>query len=435
MMVCCHVVALIIGLIASGAQDGALRDRVGQLVSEISSGATEARAEAESRLIELGPRVLPMLPVEFEAGADEESRERLARVRAKLEEAGEVLSAEASRVTIQGQGVRFVDALGQLQRQSGNPISDLREAYGGELTNPALDLDYVDAPFFEVLEGIAEKAGVGLSFYNADGTIGIVPAGMEMGYEAGSEGGARSKAPVERVGPYRLALQRLVITSDLRTGGSRASAEFELAWEPRLRPMLLALKAEGLTIEDDQGRKVAPEVEGESLSTVLRPENPAASINLAMEAPKRDARSLKELTVRGEVTLPAGVKRFRFATLEKDDQSQKQGDVTVTLESTEVDDNVWMVNLRLEMPAGGGALESYQQGLFNNRIWLQKSDGTRFEHNGGYSTTASGAGMIGFEYLFVDAPGKIGDWQLYYETPSRVAVVPVEFTFKELALP
>ena len=81
------------------------------------------------------------------------------------------------------------------------------------------------------------------------------------------------------------------------------------------------------------------------------------------------------------------------------------------------------------------AFESYRQGLFNNRLWLQKADGSRFEHNGGFSNTSNDGGKLGFEYLFVDAPGKPADYQLVYETPSKVLTIPLEFEFKDVPLP
>ena len=44
-------------------------------------------------------------------------------------------------------------------------------------------------------------------------------------------------------------------------------------------------------------------------------------------------------------------------------------------------------------------------------------------------------GRLGFEYLFVDAPGKPEDYKFVYETPSRVITAPLEFTFKDVPLP
>ena len=40
-----------------------------------------------------------------------------------------------------------------------------------------------------------------------------------------------------------------------------------------------------------------------------------------------------------------------------------------------------------------------------------------------------------YEYLFVEAPGKLADYGLTYETPSRVVTIPLEFEFKKVPLP
>jgi len=107
----------------------------------------------------------------------------------------------------------------------------------------------------------------------------------------------------------------------------------------------------------------------------------------------------------------------------------------VTLGGVEVDEQVWKVEVVLSYPGEGPAFESYRQGLFNNRLWLQKADGSKFEQNGGFSNTGSDGGRLGFEYLFVDVPGEPKDYQLVYETPSRVVAVPVDFTFRDVPLP
>ena len=56
--------------------------------------------------------------------------------------------------------------------------------------------------------------------------------------------------------------------------------------------MLLALKADELAIVDDRGKTVAPQVMNESTDVVLRPENPAAELNINLDRPRpRGARS------------------------------------------------------------------------------------------------------------------------------------------------
>jgi len=402
--------------------DAALRDRVPQLIERLDDPKPEARDEAEARLIKLGARALPLLPDPASA-TSKERKERLEKVRATLRQAEQETSTGASRVTIQAKAIRLSEALGLIQKQSGNGITDLREQLGVEVTNPAFDLDIQNVPFHEALDRVARLAEVSVNAFTGDGTIGITA-------------GTPAKDPlIQYVGPFRVAFKQLTEVRDLQAGTSAASAQLEVAWEPRLRPMLLALKSDGLAVKDDKDREVKPQAMMESNEVVLRPENPAVEMNLNLEAPDRSAVRLSSFRVKADVTLPAGIKTFRFPSLAQENVTLKQGDVSATLRNVEIDEQVWKVNVELVYPGNGPAFESYRQGLFNNRIWLQKADGSRFEHNGGFSNTSSDGGKLGFEYLFVDAPGKPADYQLVYETPSKVVNIPLEFEFKNVPLP
>jgi hypothetical protein len=417
---------------AQTAADAALRDRVLQLVERLGAPAQEAHDAAVNSLIKLGPKILPLLPDPATAKTPE-IKERLERVRSGLRAQEDEVNIKASRVTLSGKGIRLSEALQQLQKQTGNPITDLREQLGTEVTNPALDLDLKDKTFFEALDEVARLAEVAATFSTGDGSIGIMGSGSYDG--AADKPATNAKRLFEYVGPFRIELQQVSLSRDFSTGQAVALAKFEAAWEPRLRPMLLKLKAEEIKIMDDRKKEVKPQVAKESDEVVIRPENPAAEINLNLDAPERDAKKLVSMKVKAEMTIPAGIKTFKFPSLAAKDVTVKQGDVSVTLEDTEVEEQVWKVNVVLLYPGEGPAFESYRQGLFNNRLWLQRADGSRFEHNGGFSNTGSDGGKLGFEYLFVDAPGKPADYQLIYETPSKVITIPLEFEFKDVPLP
>ncbi len=417
---------------ASG-QDAALNDRVASLVEKLGSEKADDREAAEKALIGLGPRALSLLPEESKVQG-ELRKQRLAKVREELEAALESASLDASRVTIQAKGIRLTEALKALQVQSNNRLTDLREALGADATNPSLDLDIQDRPFFEALDILCKKAELAPEFYTGDGSIGLKPGEPDLPDMIGVEP-KRNAALIQYPGPFRVVLKRISSTLDLETNQGRANAQIEFAWEPRLRPMLLALKANQLEIVDNEGNTVLPDVMDESSSVVLRPENPVAELNLNMEAPLRSARSLQRLKIKADVTIPAGLKRFQFPKLDAKNVTIQQGDIKVTLESAQAEEQVWRIRVRLEMPGEGPAFESYQQGLFNNRLWLQRADGSRFEHNGGFSNTEVRPGRLGFEYIFVDAPGTLSDYQFVYETPSRVLTIPVAFEFHDVPLP
>jgi hypothetical protein len=172
----------------------------------------------------------------------------------------------------------------------------------------------------------------------------------------------------------------------------------------------------------------------ESGTVVLRPENPSAEMNLNMTAPDRSAQSLDRLKVRANVTVPAANQVFRL-DLSDPDATQERGAVSIDLGGVDVDGFVWKVDLTIEYEGESEAFETYRQGLFNNRIWLQRPDGSRFEHNGGFNQLGASGNAMAFQYLFVDAPGKPADYQLVYETPGAVETIPLEFEFTDVPLP
>ena len=137
------------------AVDAALRDRVQQLVERLDDPKPEARDEAQGRLIKLGSKILPLLP-EGASVSSKERRERLDKIRAQLHETEQETKTGASTVTIQAKGIRLSDALQQIQRQTGNAITDLREQLGTEVTNPSFDLDLKGQTFHEALDKVAK---------------------------------------------------------------------------------------------------------------------------------------------------------------------------------------------------------------------------------------------------------------------------------------
>jgi hypothetical protein len=420
---CC----MVLGARAGGqALDAALKDRVAQLVEKLESPKAEARDAAQKALIELGPKILPYLP-EKVGGA--ERQERLAKVREAIEQAQSQMQFGAAKVTIKGQGIRLSEALHQLQAQSRNLVTDRREQEGQDVTNPSLDLDIVDKPFFQALDEIAEKAGLMLELYTDDGSIGLKAGAMDQ------PALAAPKPWIVYSGPFRVQLKQIFAAHDFQTGTGSANAQFDVAWEPRIRPMLLALKADELKIVDDRGQTVQPSVMDEATDVPLRAESPVAELNINMAAPDRQAQKLASLKVKADITIPAAMRTFRFPNLAAKNVKQTQGDIVVTYEDMEVDEQVWKIHVLVEYPGGGPAFESYRQGLFNNRLWLQRADGSRFEHNGGFNNTASDMGKLGFEYLFVDVPGKPADYQFVYEAPSKVITIPLEFEFQDVPLP
>ena len=191
------------GARAQAGADAALRDRVLQLVDRLDTEKAEAREAATASLIKLGPNILSLLP-DPATVTSTERKDRLVRIRAALLDKAAELNTGASRVTITGKGIRLSEALQQLQKQTGNAITDIREQLGAEVTNPALDLDVRDKPFFEALDEIARLAEVSTSYATGDGTIGIM-AGASMTAAPGTPAQGNPLDPVQWTVPDRAA--------------------------------------------------------------------------------------------------------------------------------------------------------------------------------------------------------------------------------------
>ena len=100
----------------------------------------------------------------------------------------------------------------KLQAQTGNPITDLREAEGGEATNPALDLEIVDKPFLEALDIVCKQAEITPNYFTGDGTVGLMP------------GKPPEKELVQYTGPFRVSFKEISTLRDLQTGTANANA-------------------------------------------------------------------------------------------------------------------------------------------------------------------------------------------------------------------
>lgn len=342
---------------------------------------------------------------------------------AGLATAADVDPSAPSTVTIHERGIHLDAALGLLREQTGNAIVDLRGRYGAEAPNPAIDVDLEAVPFLRALDEVAARAGVAVTPFTGDGSLGIVSA----------DATAAARPPVEYAGPFRIALNRIVVQRDFEAGAATARIALAVGWEPRVRPMLLSIKSDRVETTDDQGRPVRPQVATESGDVPVHAENPSAEVVVNLAAPERSAAKLASLRVRAEATLPADVKTFRFPRLDQG-ATIRQGNVAASLRGVEVDEQIWKVGVVLEYRDGGPAFESFRQGLLDNRAWIEKADGSKLEH-GGSSSTGGDGGRYEFEYLFFDAPGAPSDYQLVYEAPGAIVAVPIDVTFKDVPLP
>ncbi len=146
---------LILFLGPSGSsQDDDVAKRVRALLAELQSDELQAAEEALDALAKLGPPALPCLRAELEKAAGdtklkiESVIKRITR-RAKLDE----VMGRPVVVTVRAEGAALKDVLGDLQKQSGQPMT-FKEIPDEKVT-VALDRK----PFWEALDAVCKSHG------------------------------------------------------------------------------------------------------------------------------------------------------------------------------------------------------------------------------------------------------------------------------------
>lgn len=436
-----YLFAIALAIHPAAAQD-ALKDRVAQLLEKLNTADEAQATAAETSLIKLGAKVLPLLPEPSGKLAEKSRDGRLKKIRASLE-SGTKTNPEASKITIQGEAIRLSDALKALQQQSGNTVVDLREQNGQETGNPSLNLQLKDAPFFVALDEIAKKAGLALNFYTAENAIGLLNSATEMNPAIPQGDGGLSQPGgsfVNYQDAFRVALTRVAAARNFNAAGQHtANVQMELAWEPRLRPIMLKLRTDKLEATDDKGRKLAAATTGESMELAIRPENPIVDLNLNLAAPPRDAAKIAKLELTTDLTIPLAKRSLTIAKINDQGKENESGDASIRLMGFEAEPPVWKVTVELKLPGGdkgGEKLESYRQANLTPQVFLVKPDAARLPLNGGFSTTQGSApNRVIYELLFVDIPGKPEDHGLLIEIPGELKTIPVKWTFHNIPLP
>jgi hypothetical protein len=414
-----------------GADD--LKSKVDALVQELDAAKANVRQAAQEKLIKLGADVLPHLPAAEAEGLSAEQKRRIGEIRSALGHSTGKASLSGSKVTLSAKGITLSDAMAAIQRQSGNQIVDLREEFGQEVTNPEFPVEWKDKPFWEVLDEIASKTNIGFYLHTGERQIGLV---MEP----------PKSMPTAYAGPLRLQLHQIVRRISYEDRQKECVLEFEIAWEPRVRPILFEVKPEDLEVVDDQGQKIAVEAgrdrpgaedEGTALKASAEGSMIRADFIVRLAQPSRGAEKIKSLSGKMSVLMPTNIQTFDFADLAKAKDVKKQsGNVMVVLEKfRELDSGLWQADVLLQFDAKSEAFESYETWFYDNEAFLQRADGSRFANNAGQTLTESDDGRVGIQYRFVDAPGKMSDYKFVYKTPATILRETVPFELKDIELP
>ncbi|MCE9546516.1 MAG: hypothetical protein K8T25_13500, partial [Planctomycetia bacterium] len=150
-------------LTAPPAADADLAEQVRDTVRQLRADELKERDAAEKKLLELGPAALDNLPAANDQ-MPEEMRQRLARIRLRLEQTRAEAAAGGTHVTLKVDKQPLSEVLKTLEKLSGNRIvsrvAEMAPAGGGAPAEPTVTLDVKDVPFWQVLDQVLDQVGL-----------------------------------------------------------------------------------------------------------------------------------------------------------------------------------------------------------------------------------------------------------------------------------
>ena len=400
-----------------------LAAQVKQLVTQLDAREKSAREAAEQALLELGAAALEHLP-EPTPRMSAEVKQRLARVKSKLEKTLADSNKEASRVTLTGE-MTLVDAVKAIERQTGNHVylslTDDDPAAGNKLT-----LDIQDKPFWEALDQLLDQAELTVNAYGQEAGLSLERRG-EM---ASPRTGLAVYSQAFRIAPLDISATR-----DYSSGvGNSMQLQLEAAWEPRLNPIVLTLPFSAFAATDDEGNALSMQGGDQEYEIPVSPGQLTVTLPLSFDLPSRSAKKLAVLEGKLRALLPGRQETFSFANIDKAKKtSQTKAGVTVTIDEVWKNNSVWEVRVLTRFEDAAGSLQSHLNWVFNNEAKLLSPSGEEISYDS-METTSEGENEIGMAYIFAREQGLAGH-TFVYRTPTSVTEVELDLEVKDLELP
>lgn len=403
--------------------DAALKTEVRKTVRQLDADSKQARDDAETALEAMGPRVLPLLPEGEDLSA--EARQRIARVRQKLQQAVNDAGAAGSKVTLQGRLPlsKIFEAIG---RQTGNRIVDQRKDVAAAAADPEIAVDFQKTPFWSALDTLLDKAELTVYPFGARDAVGIV---------ARPQGQLPRATQAALTGPFRIEPVQVIARRQLRSAtASSLTLMLEVAWEPRVRPIGLTQRLGEVHAVDEHGQAVGVEDPAIVIEAFPRRDGIAVELGVPLLYPPQRPKEIAALKGKLQAIVPGTMETFRFDNLLEAKKVQKRfGAATVTLEQVRRNDNMWEVYIRLRYDEAGDAFESHRNWAQQNEAYLAGADGKPILPDSLEATHRS-KNEIGFGYVFALEKAPEG-LVFVYKAPGSIVAREFPYELRGIPLP
>lgn len=411
--------------------------QIQKLVEQLDAADAADRDAAEKQLIELGLQdksasageaFVDLLPKPNDE-MPQEVQVRLTRIAGEIRKRIAKQAIAGTTVSLDVTDAPLGDVLKELEKQTGNRVTDYREQFGQETAEKKVTYSGKDQPFWAALDAILD--GLQMSPYNDSGEANLAIIDRDQGVLR--RGGGRAVYS----GPFRIEATGASSQRGIRAPDqSGLSIDLEISWEPRLRPIGLALNAADLKVVCDDGRET-PVVGGEEAFNVeVQAGSHATDVTVSLQLPARQADKLATVAGRMTALVPGRTAELKFANLAgAKEVTQRAGEVAVTLDRVTKNQALWEVHMRLAVESSDAALDVNGGWVYQNVATLVDKDGEALD-NAGFETTLQTEEEIGFAYFYELPEGReLKDYAWVYRTPASIVAVPVEFKLENVPLP
>lgn len=333
----------------------------------------------------------------------------------------------ASKVSLHVDSVPLGEVLAQIDQQTGNRTVDQRQSLESSAAgaDANVSLRVTEEPYWSAIDQLLDANNLNVSNQSGEDALAIVERELKLG--------ARARRAVY-AGPFRFEALAVQSQRGLRHPQEKSLAiELEVAWEPRLRPLVVSLAAAELVAMVDQ---IAP-LPARYPQGIFAAEVPAGTqaieLTLPFELPPRRTAHVTTLSGKLRALIPGRIARFEFDDLaQAKGKTQRIDDTEVVIDDVRKNNEVWEIHMRLVLDKRNPALDAQSGWAFENPSYLVDAQGEKIE-NAGLETTAEGDHELGVAYFFDVADLEGLRW--VYETPAQIAEAEVDFELKDIDLP
>ena len=364
---------LVVAACCGGAAErlGAAEGELGRSAADVSVEATRLirqlgdpqrsrREAATERLEAFGVGLLPLLDAATPQPPGGEAAWRLRMLRERLETRAIAAALEPTLVAASPAGTPVPEAFAAVFASAGGEIALAESVGAGKVVAETSQVTGADHTYWEEVERLLEEAGGVLTSAGGDGDALLIRAYDDKNHRL--EDDAASRPPTTAAGPLRVEVLRAVAVPPEQPRAMRLT--LRVAWEPRLRPIMLQLPMGSLIAEGPAGEVVPPKQRQAVVEASPRGDRGWVSMSLLLDGPPAtvDRVAILRGTLRMWVPASDVEARFPLASTSQEPVERRFGDAVVRLESASVGEQTLTVRLRADYSA--------TEALASHRTWL-----------------------------------------------------------------